>query len=125
MHADSAACGDKKVAIVQGIGKLRQAEIGSRRGSIDLGGRFHVERFMGSFLLECAQELVEFGLLLEAFDLPGKLVGVADRSPRGVRQGLHSPGVGGRLAARSAALLMIGPHIAGIGLSHSATYISL
>jgi hypothetical protein len=66
VHADSAACGDEDVAIVQGICEFGQAVITARRGRVELGGALHVDGLVWSFLVEFFYELVEAGLLLQA-----------------------------------------------------------
>jgi hypothetical protein len=46
VNADSSAAGDKSCPIVEGIGKLSDAALGSRGGLVDFGRIFHLESFM-------------------------------------------------------------------------------
>src|SRR5208283_1976400 len=75
MHADSSASGDEDVPIVEGIGEVGQAVIGAARGGVEVGGAFHVGRFMWPFLIEFLHEIIESGLLLETVHSrrPGRL----------------------------------------------------
>jgi hypothetical protein len=47
VHADA----DEDVAVVEGIGELRQAQVSSGQGFVDLGRGLHGERLMRSFLI--------------------------------------------------------------------------
>ena len=51
---------------MKGVAELRQALIEARSRRIDLGGIFHVERFMGALVVEFMNEGIERGLLLQA-----------------------------------------------------------
>jgi hypothetical protein len=66
VHADSAACGDEDVSVVQGVAELGQAVIAARRGRVDFSGALHGEGFVRSFIVEFSYEIIEARLLLQA-----------------------------------------------------------
>src|ERR1700740_340731 len=66
MHADTAAGGDEGVAIVQRVGEVGQAEVGSRTRRIDFGRTLHGKRLVWPFGVEFPDKVVETGLLLQA-----------------------------------------------------------
>ena len=66
MHADAAAGGDEDVAVVEGIGDVRQTGIGAWRGGVEVGGAAHGEGLVGPLGIELRLEGVEASLLLEA-----------------------------------------------------------
>jgi hypothetical protein len=66
VHADTAAGGDKDIAIVEWIGELGQAAIGSWRGLIELGRTLHGQGLVGPLGVELCQEGIEAGLLLKS-----------------------------------------------------------
>ena len=65
VNADSSAAGDKSCPIVEGIGKLSDAALGSRGGLVDFGRIFHLESFMRTLVVKLANEGSELGLSLE------------------------------------------------------------
>ena len=66
IDADATAGGDEDVAVVEGVGEVRQAAVGLPRGSIDVSGPFHIERLVRAFGIELPDEVIEARLLLEA-----------------------------------------------------------
>ena len=65
VDADSSAVGNQSGPIVERVGELSDAAIGSRRGLIDVGGVLHIESFMGALVVEFMNEGIELGLLLK------------------------------------------------------------
>ena len=53
VDADAAAGGDEDVAVVEGVGEVRQAAVGLPRGSIEASGAFHIERLVRAFARGC------------------------------------------------------------------------
>src|ERR1700745_690973 len=66
MHADTAAGGDEGVAIVQRVGEVGEAEVGSPTRRIDFGRTLHGKRLVWPFGVEFPDKVVETGLLLQA-----------------------------------------------------------
>src|SRR5246127_187056 len=66
MHADAAAVGDEDVAVVQRVGEIGQAGIGSRTRRVDFGRTLHGERLVWQFGIEFLDKVVEAGLFLQA-----------------------------------------------------------
>jgi hypothetical protein len=64
-NADSSAAGDQNGPIVEGIGKLSDAAIGSRGRFVDVDGALHIESFMRTLVVELLNEGVELSLLLK------------------------------------------------------------
>jgi hypothetical protein len=56
---------------VEGIGQFGQADMGARRGSVELGRTLHVERLVRTFGIELAEEGIEALLLLQAVEAAG------------------------------------------------------
>ena len=76
VNADSSAAGDQSCAIVERIGKLSDAAIGSRGGFVDVCGALHIESFMRTLVVKLANEGIELGLLLKEVGTggPGSLI---------------------------------------------------
>jgi hypothetical protein len=66
VQADATAGGDQDIAVVEGVGEVWQAAIGTGGGGVELAGTFHGERLVRSFDIEFVNEGVEAGLLLKA-----------------------------------------------------------
>jgi hypothetical protein len=65
-QAVTRTCGDENVAVVEGVGEVRQAGVGLPRRCVDVGGALHVERLVRALGVELFDEVIEAGLLLEA-----------------------------------------------------------
>jgi hypothetical protein len=65
VKTQTAATGDHHSAIVEGIGRLCDALMGSGRRRVDLGWALHFQRRMWPLLVELFDEVVELGLLLQ------------------------------------------------------------
>jgi hypothetical protein len=65
-QAVTRTCGDENVAVVEGVGEVRQAGVRFPRRCVDVGGALHVERLVRALGVELSDEVIEAGLLLEA-----------------------------------------------------------
>jgi hypothetical protein len=54
MQAESATGGDDD-AVVEGVDQFGQTVIATCRGRVEVGGTLHVERLVGTFLIELAK----------------------------------------------------------------------
>jgi len=63
--ADPSAAGNQNGPIVERIGELSDAAVSSRGRLIDVGGKLHIESFMGALVVELMNEGIELGLLLK------------------------------------------------------------
>ena len=66
-QTDAAAVGDHNDLVVEGIIDIGQSLIGADRGLIDLGRALHVQSFVGTFVVENLDKVIEPGLLLKEF----------------------------------------------------------
>jgi hypothetical protein len=64
-EADASAIRDHNDFVVKGIVDIGQPLVGTRRMLIDLSRTFHVQGFMGTFVVEDLDKVVEAGLLLK------------------------------------------------------------
>ena len=64
-EADASAIRDHNDFVVKGIVDIGQPLVGTRRMLIDLSRTFHVQGFMGTFVVEDLDKIVEAGLLLK------------------------------------------------------------
>src|SRR5579872_4479194 len=65
IKAEPAAVGDNDRLVVKGVVEFLNALVGAAGRRIELARTFHVERFVGSFVVELLEESVELGLLLQ------------------------------------------------------------
>src|SRR5947207_7763039 len=66
MQAEPSTGGDKNLAIVERIDQFGQAAVRAWCGKVEFGRASHIERLMGPFSIELADEGVEAFLLLQA-----------------------------------------------------------
>src|SRR6201993_3041071 len=64
VQAKASAAGDHDRAVVKWVMRFWDASIRTGRSRVNLGRAFHVQGFMGSFVIEFLEEGVELGLLL-------------------------------------------------------------
>src|SRR5215470_13177477 len=69
MPAEAAARGDDDVTVMEGIDQFRQADIGARRGGVELCRALHVECLVRTFGIELAEEGIKSLLLLQAVEV--------------------------------------------------------
>jgi hypothetical protein len=66
MHANAPASGHEDIAIVQGVGQLRQTAVSRWRGRVRFGRRLHGQGLVWPLFVEFVHEGVEATLLLQA-----------------------------------------------------------
>ena len=69
--ADASAASDLDGFVVEGVGQLRQAVIGTRGRGVDFRGAVHPQSFVWSFVVEFFAKRVELALLLQAVGARG------------------------------------------------------
>jgi hypothetical protein len=65
VQAKTSATGDHERTVVKWVMRFWNASIRTGRSRVNLGRAFHVQGFMGSFVIEFLEEGVELGLLLQ------------------------------------------------------------
>jgi hypothetical protein len=75
-NADPSAVANQSGPIVERIGELSDAAIGSRGGLLDFGGALHSESFMRTLVVKFMDEGIELSLLLKAVEPAGRAASI-------------------------------------------------